>query len=286
MDLNILWLTDIHFDYLFPHERKRFLLSLSRLKPDIVFVGGDLSKACSLENDLKAIQRAASAAVYFVLGNHDYFGSSFSAVHEKLGKLTQERSNLYWLERMGCISLTKDVALVGHGCWGDARIGSYWKSYLHIDMPDFREISDLKTLNRYERLQYLKKLGEEAARHLATSCGAAAEENKHVIILTHVPPFPQVILDTGGMNESGLPFFCCLEAGKAIRKAAATHPNVRFTVLSGHTHVEAMIRPISNIEAIVQGAQYHRPDCRMLSLEKGVLLDKGSLSTPCKDMGR
>jgi predicted phosphohydrolase len=272
MNLNILWLTDLHLDYLFPRERKHFLLSLGRLNPDIVLVAGDLSKACSLENDLKAIQRAASAPVYFVCGNHEYFGSSFSAVREKLVKLSHAHNSLHWLEMISYVNLMKDVALVGHGCWGDARTGSYWKSELHIDLPDFREISDLKTLNRHERLQYLKNLGEEAARHLATSCGEAAEENKHVIILTHVPPFPQVILDTVGMDNSGLPFFCCLEAGKAIRKVAETHPNVRFTVLSGHTHTEARVRPMSNIEAIVQGAQYHRPDCRMLSLDNGILL--------------
>jgi predicted phosphohydrolase len=284
MNLKILWLSDSHLDYLFPHERKRFLLRLSRLKPDIVLVGGDLSNASCLENDLRAIRKAASAPVYFVLGNHDYFGSSFSAVRENLVKLTREHGSQHWLEMMGYVSLMKDIALVGHGCWGDARIGSYWKSVLHIHMPDFHEISDLKTLNRHERLQFLKDLGEVAARHLATSCEAAAEENKHVIILTHVPPFPQVILDTSGMDESGLPFFSCMEAGKAIRKVADTHPYVHFTVLSGHTHTEARVRPMSNIEAIVQGAQYHRPDYRMLSLENGVFGDKGSLRVLCDDM--
>lgn len=257
---------------------------MSRLNPDIVLVGGDLSKACSLEIDLKAIQKAASAPVYFVLGNHDYFGSSFTAVRENLVKLTREHSSLHWLEMMSYVNLIKNVALVGYGCWGDAKIGSYWKSDLHIDMPDFREILDLKTLNRHERLQYLKNLGDEAARHLVKTCGAAAKENKHVIVLTHVPPFPQAILGTVGMDESGLPFFCCLEAGKAIRTVAETHPNVRFTVLSGHTHAEARVRPMSNIEAIVQCAQYHRPDCKMLSLENGVLLDKGSLRVLCDNM--
>jgi predicted MPP superfamily phosphohydrolase len=274
MDLNILWLTDIHLNYLFPYERKRFLFSLSRLKPDIVLVGGDLSKACSLENDLKSIQKMARAPVFFVLGNHDYFGSSFSAVHDGIARLIRQGIGLHWLENIDYVNITQGVALVGRGCWGDARIGSYWNTELHRGMPDFREIADLKILNRYDRLKFLKNMGEKSARHMRKACISAAQENSHVIILTHVPPFPQAILSNGRKDESGLPFFCCLEAGKVIRRIAETYPNVRFTVLSGHTHVEARIRLMPNLEAIVQSAQYHRPNYKILSLENGILLYK------------
>jgi Icc protein len=275
--MKILWLTDIHLDYLFPQERRNFLLSLARTEPDVVFAGGDISKANSLENDLKAILKMVNAPVYFVLGNHDYFGSSFSAVHECIIGITRECNSLHWLENISHVNLMSDIALVGHGCWGDARIGSYWKSELHRDLPDFREIADLKALNRRDRLQLLKKLGEGAAKHLRKACFSAAKGHRHVIILTHVPPFPQAILCNGNKADSGLPFFCCLAAERAIQEVAGTCPDVMFTVFSGHTHQETRFRLGPNLEAVVQGAQYHRPEGRILNLQNGMLLDMGGL---------
>jgi predicted phosphohydrolase len=273
--MKILWLADIHLDYLLPCERRNFLLSLGRTEPDVVFVGGDISKANYLEDDLKAIAKKVKAPVYFVLGNHDYFGSSFSAVHDCMIRLTRECSSLHWLENMSYVNLMSDIALVGHGCWGDARIGSYWKSELHRDLPDFREIADLKALNRRDRLQFLKKLGEEAASHLRKACFSAAKGHRHVIILTHVPPFPQAILCNGNTADSGLPFFCCLAAGRAIQEVAETRPDVLFTVISGHTHNEARFSLGPNLDAVVQGAQYHKPEGWILILENGMLLDMG-----------
>ncbi len=257
--MNILWLTDIHLDYLLSRERRNFLQSLVPWQPDIVLVGGDTSKASSLKNDLRAIQEATNTAVYFVLGNHDYFGSSFSDVHDLIGKLTKEENDLYWLENMSHVELMEGVALVGHGCWGDAGAGSYWKSVLNKEMPDFREIEDLKVLNRHDRLLLLKKLGNDASEFIKKSCLAAVKFNRQVIILTHVPPFPQSIPYDEKSNETGLPFFCCLAAGNALREVAKVNPNVQFTVLSGHTHRESRIRLLENLEAIVQGAEYRMP---------------------------
>jgi predicted phosphohydrolase len=240
--MNILWLTDIHLDYLFPHQRRTFLNRLGWTDPEVVLVGGDISKAGSLEDDLRAVRKATNAHVYFVLGNHDYFGSSFAAVREKMKKLVQAWDSLHWLENMSYVNLAKEVALVGHGCWGDAGVGSYWRSYLHKEMPDFREIADLKALDSKERLEFLKLLGEEAARHLRETCMDAARQHRHVIVLTHVPPFPQSLVKDGKTDEAGLPFFCCLSAGKALREVAEAHPEVLFTVLSGHTHQESRAR--------------------------------------------
>jgi predicted MPP superfamily phosphohydrolase len=271
--MNILWLTDIHLDYLFPKERKAFLSSLGRADPEVVLAGGDISKADSLEDDLRAIRKATNAQVYFILGNHDYFGSSFAAVKEKMKKLVQEWDSLRWLENMSFVTLAEGVALLGQGCWGDAGVGSYWKSHLHKGMPDFREIIDLKVLDSKERLEFLKQLGEEAANHLRESCRAAAEEHRHVIILTHVPPFPQSLVNDGEIDEASLPFFCCLSAGKALREVADAYPKIRFTVLSGHTHQKSRVRISHNLEALVQEAHYHRPTSRTLILQDGIIVD-------------
>ncbi|MRR06062.1 MAG: phosphoesterase [Deltaproteobacteria bacterium] len=275
--MRIIWLTDIHLDYLFTKERRNFLNSLAWTEPAIVLVGGDISKAASLADDLRAIRKAVKAEVYFVTGNHDYFGSSFSSVREKLAMLAREQNSLHWLENMSHVSLVDDVVLVGHGCWGDAGIGSFWKSELGIKMPDFREISDFKILDRSECLAMLKTLGEEAAGHLKKSCLTAAKQHRTVIVLTHVPPFPQTVLHEGEQDDSGLPFFCCLAAGEVLREVAESLPDVHFIVFFGHTHCDASARILPNLEAIVQGARYHMPDYRLLILENGRLADQGRI---------
>jgi hypothetical protein len=66
-------------------------------------------------------------------------------------------------------------------------------------------------------------------------------------------------------------------AGKALREVAGSLPSVQFTVLSGHSHHEARVQILPNLEAIVQRAQYHKPTARVLRLEGGLLFDKGSL---------
>jgi predicted MPP superfamily phosphohydrolase len=272
----ILWLTDIHLDYLFPKERRQFLQSLGTIRPEIVLMGGDISRADHLEDDLRAIRKATNAPVYFVQGNHDFFGSSFASVNDCIGRLVKESISLHWLEHTSHINLAKDVALVGHGCWGDAGTGSFWNSELSRDMPDFREIADFKNINRHNRLLLLKQLGAEAARHLELSCHAAAYRHRNVLVLTHVPPFPETSLHGGKINEAGLPFFCCLAAGKVLREVAKTFDQVQFTVLSGHSHQDARVQVLPNLEAIVQGAQYHKPASRILHLENGILVDEGA----------
>jgi hypothetical protein len=142
-------------------------------------------------------------------------------------------------------------------------------------MPDFREIADFKDKNRHDRLLFLKQLGAAAATHLEESCRAAAKRHRHVIVLTHVPPFLQTSLHGGKFNETGLPFFCCLAAGKVLREVAKTFDQVQFTVLSGHSHQEARVRILPNLEAIVQGAQYRKPASRILRLEDWILVEEG-----------
>ena len=273
--MKILWLTDIHLDYLFPRERRHFLKSLGSIKPEIVLVGGDVSRAVLLDNDLRALRKAANAPVYFVLGNHDIFGSSFASVNEQTDRLVKGTIGLHWLEHTSHINLAEGVALIGHGCWGDAGVGSYWNSELVRDMPDFREITDFKDMNRHERLLFLKQLGADAAKHLEKSCRIAAKRHRHVIVLTHVPTFPQTSLHDGKMNDTGLPFFCCLAAGKVLLEVAKTFDQVQFSVLSGHSHQEARVQILPNLDVIVQGAQYHKPAIRILRLEDGILVDEG-----------
>jgi hypothetical protein len=69
-----------------------------------------------LAGDLEAIGDALQVPIYFVLGNHDFYYGSIEKVRCQVRRLSQQRKELFWLEDAGCIHLTAEVALVGHGC--------------------------------------------------------------------------------------------------------------------------------------------------------------------------
>ncbi|MDP6129579.1 MAG: hypothetical protein QGH77_08240, partial [Planctomycetota bacterium] len=59
--------------------------------------------------------------------------------------------------------LTPEIGLVGHGGWGDGRLGSYYSSTVRLN--DFKLIEELKGRSRDELLFRLTQLGDEAAAH-------------------------------------------------------------------------------------------------------------------------
>jgi predicted phosphohydrolase len=260
--MKLIWLTDIHFDFLSSRQRAAFLARLAEQAPQAVLLGGDLSTAPRLAGDLKSIGDALQVPIYFVLGNHDFYYGSIEKVRHQARRLSGQGKNLFWLEDTGCVPLTNEVALVGHGCWGDGRAGDYWRASL--ELTDFFVIEELKGLDRSERLSLLNRLGEEAADHLGRFCREAARHYRRVIVLTHVTPFFETCLHEGRSDPEGLPFFCCQSAGEVLTEVAMAFPDVEFTVLSGHTHSQAHHQILPNLESRVSGARYYDPGFELL----------------------
>ena len=260
--MKLLWLTDVHFDFLSSQQRAAFLVRLAELAPQAVLLGGDLSTAPRLTDDLKAIGSALRVPIYFVLGNHDFYYGSIEKIRRQVRRLSGQGRNLCWLGDTGCVPLTNEVALVGHGCWGDGRAGDYWRSSL--ELTDFVVIEEFKGLDRSERLLLLNRLGDEAADHLGRFCREAAGSYQRVLVLTHVTPFYETCLHEGRTDPEGLPYFCCQRVGEVLTEVASEFPEVEFSVLSGHTHSSAYGQIQPNLKSLVQGARYYEPNFELL----------------------
>jgi hypothetical protein len=292
-----LWMSDIHLDFLTPPERKDFLRRLKYFhffgeddffKADGILAGGDISNCVRMADDLRAVHRDSNGMpVYYVPGNHDYYGGTIQALRANQVRLHRGRKThrIYALElspgiRLG---LRGEIGLVGHGCWGDTRGGDYWNSDMH-GMSDFREIWDFKHMNLTQRKDLLMKLGDAAAAHLKKGCIAlAASKCRHVVVLTHVPPFAESSLYEGRVSARGLPYFCCQAAGTVLEEVARQFPQVSFTILSGHSHEETRLELLPNLTALVRKAEYYEPsfDRIRISVEGVEITDtignKGSL---------
>ena len=81
------WLTDIHLEFLRDKKAVGFVEELAAREFDGIFLTGDISNAGRLEFHLRLFEDNYQAPVYFVLGNHDYYGGSVESVRIMIREL-------------------------------------------------------------------------------------------------------------------------------------------------------------------------------------------------------
>lgn len=262
--MKVVWLTDSHLEWLNDRRRSVFFKRVASEEAEAVLVGGDYSAIDFLEASLLKLYKTAHVPIFFVLGNHDYYRSSISEVRELAQKISAEHKQITWLTAAGLVPLNDNIGLVGHGCWGDGVAGSFFESPLRLN--DFKFIKELSGLDKHSQLEQIEGLGVEAAEYLEKWATKAAESFKKVLILTHVPPFPEACLYLGKPSEEGLPFFCSKAAGNALERVARKFPGTQFKVFSGHTHDAAEVQIMDNLSAKVAAAEYGKPNFEVLDL--------------------
>ena len=254
----IVWLTDIHLNFLSADEVRQFLDGVVEERPDGVLLGGDIAEAHDLIDHLKKIAAPQPCPVYFVLGNHDYYRGSIHRVRSDVAELCATTPSLVWLTNAKVVELTPDVGLIGDDGWADARLGDYERSMVMLN--DYRLIEELAGLGKAERWQVLKRMGDEAAEHVLRVLPLALDAYPQVIFLTHVPPLREACWYEGQIsNDEWLPHFTCLAVGQALLKVMRQRPDRKLTVLCGHTHSPGETWPLANLQILTGGAEYGHP---------------------------
>lgn len=263
--MKIAWATDIHFDHAHPLKQKNFLRKVQEASPDFLLLTGDISNGHFADQHISFIQTfLPKIQTYFVLGNHDYYGSSIAKVRQKMigafsatgeGKATYALTQPYF-------HMSKDVALVGHDGWYDGIYANWFKSKLI--MADYQVIDDLKDYQcPTPELRYAKlvELAKEGAAHVYHGANKAVEDGYNLVyIITHVPPFPQNSVYDGKMSDdTWMPHFSSGHMGDTLIQLAAENPNVEFVVLCGHSHGEATHKELPNLICHTGKAKYKEP---------------------------
>lgn len=253
------WATDIHLNFLEPPDLEAFLRSVADEEPDALLLAGDIAEADSVVRCLAATAEAAQCPVYFVLGNHDYYGGSIFGLRTWMAELAELSPLLVWMHTAGVVSLTRDTALVGHDGWGDGRFGNCRRTT--VELNDFYLIRELANITRDSRLRRLRLLGDEAATHFRATLPEALDTHGHVIVLTHVPPFREAAWHEGRLSDKNwAPFFACKAAGDALSEIMQERPDRRMTVLCGHTHGGGVADILPNLRVYTGAARYGRPE--------------------------
>jgi 3',5'-cyclic-AMP phosphodiesterase len=254
------WLTDIHLNFLRPPALEAFIESLARAGADAFLIGGDIGEAPDVALHLNALDHRLQRPIYFVLGNHDFYRSSIAGVRSTIRHLCSAVPGLHWLADAGVVPLTRETCLVGHDGWGDGRLGNYRAS--DVMLNDWGLIEEFGGFFESvdQRLLKLHALGDEAAAHFRTVVPEALRRFRHVVVLTHVPPFREACWHEGrNSNDNWLPHFTCKAVGDVLLDAMIAAPDRQMTVLCGHTHSagEALVLP--NLRVLTGGATYGNP---------------------------
>lgn len=254
----ILWITDIHLDFLSDAETNHFLKKLQNEAPDALLIGGDIAMASNISAYLKKIKEAVDSKIYFVLGNHDFYNGSILCVKREIRELVKHSNKLVYLDDSQPIQITEDTALVGHGCWADGRNGDYKSS--DVMLNDYLLIDELKDLGKSQRLAKLNELGDEAAERLRLNLNLAFSDNKNVLCLTHVPPFREACRYQGHIaDDNFLPHFSCKTVGDVMLDIMKDKTDSNLKVLCGHTHNASKAQILENLVVITGGAEYGSP---------------------------
>src|SRR5436190_623439 len=98
-------MTDIHLNFLKPLALRAFYDRVKAEQPEALLITGDIAESDSVARVLDEMQRHTGAAVYFVLGNHDYYRSSIRTVREEVGRI----KGATWMQTAPPVQLTPSI---------------------------------------------------------------------------------------------------------------------------------------------------------------------------------
>ncbi len=260
--MKLAWLTDIHLNFLKEGARLKFYQEIVKTNSDAILLTGDIAEAPSVSALLREMCSHVKKPIYFVLGNHDFYKGQVDDVKKEMLQLTNDEALLFWMPAAGCQTLEKDIVLVGQDGWADGRLGDYYHSI--CSMYDSRMIADLfqqSILGKKQLLEKMQQLADHDAAQLKDNLTQAiAQQAKKIIVLTHIPPFPEASMHKGKMcDDSYLPFFTAKATGDILLPIAKENPTIEFLVLCGHTHSAAVYQPCTNLIVKAGAAEYYKP---------------------------
>ena len=262
--MKLIWLTDIHLNFLTLERRMDFYQKVRVASGDNILISGDIAEAPTVSEILKEMAEAIQKPIYFVLGNHDYYGGQVDSLRQEMSDLTKNEPLLHYLPALGVHDLGSQIILLGEDCWADGRYGDYTNS--RVTLNDSLMIMDLfqrNILGKYSLLEKMQQLADQDAQHLKIKLSDAIKNYrlKKVIIVIHVPPFKEVCMHKGKIsNDNFLPFFSSKITGDVLTQIAQENKEIEFLVLCGHTHSKAYWQPYENLIIKVGAAEYTKPE--------------------------
>lgn len=267
MSIKIAWASDIHLNFCEDLHAEEFLKRAASLA-DVLVVTGDIAEAQNLQKYLNLLEELPDTKTHYVLGNHDFYGSSMLVTTGETAEADATRKNAKWLTMEGVVPLSPTIALIGNEGWYDGLNGTFMRS--DVVLADFAYIKEMR-IRRGDKpaiLEGLVSITTVYAEDVTSKLRTALERGfEHVVYATHVPPYAGAAWHLGQVSDPDhLPFFSNRLIGEALDSVMADYPDRKLTVLCGHSHSEGVFRPRPNIAVHTAPAEYYRPTARLWEL--------------------
>ena len=252
------WVTDPHLNFLDSDALTDFYGQIGAQSVDGLVITGDIAEADSVIPLLNILDETLDFPIYFVLGNHDFYGGSITETRMRVRDWAASSLRSTWMPAVGVQALSERTGLIGHGGWGDGQIGDFMNSGIRLN--DYRMITELTDLPKAELFSRLKALGEDAAAELALSLKTSLQRHDETILITHVPPFLESCWYQGqAILSEWTPHFTCGAVGAMLKRVMSTHPDHMLRVYCGHTHSAGVAHVAPNITVFTGSAEYNAP---------------------------
>lgn len=275
---SLTWLSDPHLEFCSHRTRNDLYRSINQAAGEIVVITGDISAGPHRSDQYSELAEHVNKPIYFVLGNHDRYGTTFANTEAVVARVMTRFSHLVRLDGSQVIPLNESVALVGVEGWADGLGGEGPATKARIN--DFYQILDFATEPEPQVFRAMKERARKYARALKPSLLKALKEYQTTIVATHVPPYEGAAWHEGSPSSADYqPFFSSPTMGKLIKAAATEHPGKSVLVLCGHTHSPGIYRD-GNILVLTAGARYGFPEIsQTIHLDRlGSIFEQGSIS--------
>ncbi|MEO7733873.1 MAG: metallophosphoesterase, partial [Kofleriaceae bacterium] len=221
-------------------------------QPDVLLITGDIAESDSVGKFLAEMAEQI-APIYFVLGNHDFYRANIRVVRGDIPRASKRATYMAAVPR---VQLTDRITMIGVDGWGDARCGDLAST---VELSDWKLIDEFKKLkgDRDARNEQLQRLGTAEARLLSEKL-AGVPETPELLVLTHVPPYPDAcVYDGEPSGPAWSPWFTCIATGEVLDAYAEAHPAQHITVLCGHSHGIGVYQRRPNLEVKTGGWPPH-----------------------------
>lgn len=290
--MKYLHITDTHLDFLFSpmffdtqeamvkdHFQKvdNFLKKVISTSDKNILLTGDISTGRFIQSHIEYIGnmfKKHQKRLFFVLGNHDFYHSSFAKVRNEIQQTVSQKKFkgiLYYLTNKSYYDAATKTLFVGSDGWYDGEYSPFLETT--VQMNDYYIVEELNLI----RIKSVPALREECKRLSSVAAsqvrsdiefGIAAYSPEKIIILTHVPPFRELSTHKGKVsNETWLPCFSSKFFGDMILETAQKNTGIKFHLFCGHSHDRAEYQPLDNLVCLTGPSEYSRPEESMSTVE-------------------